>query len=136
MMFRSPAFLRQLALTVCLAGAPLLALGLAPRLSAVLTGDILGAEVPTGSASIDQARLPAEPGTLRVEVTRVGLPDGTILTVRITDCGQGPVGTITLRSGQGTLDARLPTCLVGRLSAILVNDGLTTILSGGAPWQF
>jgi hypothetical protein len=43
---------------------------------------------------------------------------------------------ITLSRGEGQLHATLPLgCQIGRTSSILVNEGATTLLSGGSPWQ-
>jgi hypothetical protein len=73
--------------------------------------------------------------TLDVKVTNVNLPNGTVLNVVLTDCGSAPAGTMKVNRGQGQLQTKVPGCQVGRTSAIDVNNGSTTILSGGAPWQ-
>jgi hypothetical protein len=73
--------------------------------------------------------------TFDVQVSNVNLPDGTILGVVLTDCGTAAVGTIKLNHEQGQLKTQVPGCQFGRQSAIYVNDGSTTILSGGSPWQ-
>jgi hypothetical protein len=106
-----------------------------PHLTTTLSGPAINGAVPTGTASVDQSGLPAKPLTLDVQITNVNLATGTVLSVVLTDCGAAPVGTIKLRSGQGRLQTKVPGCQVGRTSAIDVNNGSTTILSGGAPWQ-
>jgi len=111
------------------------ALAIYPHLNTTLSGPAINGVVPTGTATVDQSRLPANPLTLDVQVSNVNLPDGTVLSVVLTDCGTAPVGTIKLNRGQGQLKTKVPGCQVGRQSAIYVNNGSTTILSGGAPWQ-
>ena len=111
------------------------ALAIYPHLNTTLSGPAIGGVVPSGNATVDQSGLPAKPLTLDVQVSNVNLPDGTILSVILTDCGSAPVGTIKLNHEQGQLKTKVPGCQVGRQSAIYVNNGSTTILSGGAPWQ-
>jgi hypothetical protein len=106
-----------------------------PHLATTLSGPAINGVVPTGNATVDQSKLPTTPLTLDVQVSSVNLPDGTILSVVLTDCGTAPVGTIKLTHQQGQLKTKVPGCQVGRTSAIYVNNGTTTILSGGAPWQ-
>jgi uncharacterized lipoprotein YbaY len=48
-----------------------------------LTGPAIAGQVPRGTAEVDQT---AFPGTLTVRVSKVNLPDGTVLTVVLTDC--------------------------------------------------
>jgi hypothetical protein len=125
-----------LALSATIAGvvaSPTLAIY--PILNTTLSGPALNGVVPTGSATVDQAKLPQVPLTLGVEVSSVNLPDGTVLVVVVTDCGAAPVGTIKLVHEQGQLKTKVPGCQVGRLSAINVTDIASTILSGGALWQ-
>jgi hypothetical protein len=125
-----------LALVATLAGvvaSP--ALAIYPHLNTTLSGPPLNGVVPSGFATVDQSGLPARPLTLAVQVSNVNLPDGTILSVIVTDCGTAPLGTIKLNHEQGQLKTKVPGCQVGRESAIYVNNGSTTILSGGAPWQ-
>jgi hypothetical protein len=106
-----------------------------PQLSTTLTGPAINGVVPGGNAQVDQSKLPTQPGTVDVQVNNVNLPDGTVLGVVLTDCGSSPVGTITLRRGDGQLKTKLPVgCQIGRQSSIFVNNGSATILSGGAPW--
>jgi hypothetical protein len=111
------------------------ALAIYPHLNTTLSGPAINGVVPTGTATVDQSKLPTNPLTLDVQVSSVNLPDGTILSVVLTDCGTAPVGTIKLNHEQGQLKTKVPGCQVGRQSAIYVNNGSTTILSGGAPWQ-
>jgi hypothetical protein len=111
------------------------ALAIYPHLTTALSGPAINGVVPTGNATVDQSKLPTTPLTLNVEVGNVNLPNGTVLSVVVTDCGTAPVGTIKLDRGQGQLKTKVPGCQVGRQSAIDVNNRSTTILSGGAPWQ-
>jgi hypothetical protein len=111
------------------------ALAIYPHLNTTLSGPAINGVVPTGTAAIDQSKYPANPLTLDAQVSNVNLPNGTILSIVLTDCGTAPVGTIKLNRGQGQLKTKVPGCQVGRQSAIDVNNGSTTILSGGAPWQ-
>jgi hypothetical protein len=111
------------------------ALAIYPHLNTTLSGPAINGVVPGGNATVDQSKLPAVPLTLDVQVSNVNLPNGTILSVVVTDCGTAPVGTIKLTHEQGQLKTKVPGCQVGRQSAIYVNNGSATILSGGAPWQ-
>ena len=111
------------------------ALAIYAHLHTTLSGPAINGVVPAGSATVDQSKLPSVPLTLTVQVSSVNLPDGTVLSVVVTDCGATPVGTIKLTHEQGQLKTKVPGCQVGRLSAIYVNDNSSTILSGGAPWQ-
>ena len=112
------------------------ALAIYPHLNTTLSGPAINGVVPTGNATVDQSRLPANPLTLEVQVTNVNLPIGTILSVVLTDCGTAPVATIKLDNRQqGQARTKVPGCQVGRESAIYVKNGSTTILSGGAPLQ-
>ena len=105
------------------------------HLSTTLTGNAINGVVPGGQAAVDQSKLPKQPGTVDVQVSSVNLPDGTVLGVVLTDCGPSPVGTITLKGGSGQLRTKLPAgCQIGRTSSIFINNGSTTVLSGGAPW--
>jgi len=136
--------LRFAAFTLALVGAIVLAatstaLAVFPGLSTDLTGAAIDGVTPQGAARIDQSSFP---GTLEVRVSRVNLPDGTTLTVVISDCvsfGSPNVGTFTIAHGRArfvtTLPAAPSVCQVGRNSSITVNtDDGTVILRGGAPW--
>ena len=107
-----------------------------------LTGPDIGGRTPRGTATVDQSQLPA-PGVLDLRVSHVNLPDGTVLTVVITDCesfGSPTVGTITLERGRGRATITLPSepsvCQVGHNSSIFLKlaDG-TVVLEGGSPWE-
>ena len=111
------------------------ALAIFPQLTTSLSGPTIDGVAPTGDAKVDQSKLPAQPLALDVRVKNVNLPEGTVLSVVLTDCGASPVGTITLSRQEGQLRTTVPGCQVGRQSAIYVNSGSTRILSGGAPWQ-
>ena len=111
------------------------ALAIYAHLATALSGPAINGVVPGGNATVDQSGLPAKPLTLDLQVTNINIPDGTVLNVVLTDCGTAPVGTVKLNREQGQLRTKVPGCQVGRTSAIYVNKGSTTILSGGAPWQ-
>ena len=112
------------------------ALAVFPRLSTDLTGPAIEGVVPRGTAQVDQTQFP---GTLDVRVSRVNLPDGTVLTVIMTDCLPDSVGTITINKQKSRASILLPSqpsvCQVGHNSSIFLRLGETTILQGGAPWQ-
>ena len=138
---------RRISVTVAIAGllavisaAP--ALAVFPHIQTDLTGPAIAGQVPRGTAEVDQT---AFPGTLTVRVSKVNLPDGTVLTVALTDCEAfgtpgGVVGTLTLDRGRGRLTTVLPSepsvCQVGHNSAIFLKqaDG-TVVLEGGSPWE-
>jgi hypothetical protein len=108
-----------------------------------LTGPDIGGRTPRGTATVNQSQLPA-PGTLDLRVSHVNLPDGTVLTVEITDCesftGSPVVGTVTLENGRARATITLPSepsvCQVGHNSSIFLKlaDG-TMVLEGGSPWE-
>ena len=128
---RITRLLVALALSATIAGvlaSP--ALAIFPILNTTLSGPAINGVVPTGTATVNQSRLPEVPLTLSVQVSSVNLPDGTVLGVVVTDCGGAPVGTIKLVHEQGQLKTKVPGCQVGKLSAIDVNNGASTILSG------
>jgi hypothetical protein len=126
-------------LLAVLAATP--ALAVFPQLQTDLTGPAIAGQVPRGTAEVFQT---AFPGTLAVRVSKVNLPDGTVLSVVMTDCDiggtGGVVGTLTLDGGRGRLTTVLPSepsvCQVGHNSAIFLTqaDG-TVVLEGGAPWE-
>jgi hypothetical protein len=127
-------------LLAVLAATP--ALAVFPQLQTDLTGPAIDGQVPRGTAEIHQTTFP---GTLTVRVSKVNLPDGTVLNVVLTDCEAfgtpgGVVGTLTLDGGKGRLTTVLPSepsvCQVGHNSAIFLTlaDG-TVVLEGGAPWE-
>lgn len=130
---RSMVLITGIAVLIAATTAP--AFAIYALLSTTLTGPAINGVVPGGQAAVDQSKLPTHPGTVDVQVTSVNLPDGTVLGVVLTDCGASPVGTITLRGGDGQLKTKLPVgCQIGRQSSIFINNGSATILSGGAPW--
>jgi hypothetical protein len=67
-----------------------------------LSGPAIGGKTPSGQATADESQLTACGGytVLNVSITNVGLPDGTVLWVYYDG---GALGTITLRSGSGTM---------------------------------
>lgn len=135
--------------TIALGLLTILALATAAPVAAVfsvietdLTGPDIGGRTPRGSATVDQSQLPT-PGTLELRISHLDVPDGTVLTVEITDCeafsGSATVGTVTVERGRARASIELPSepsvCQVGHNSAIFLKltDG-TVVLQGGAPW--
>ena len=112
------------------------ALAVFPHISTDLTGPAIGGVVPRGTAEVDQTQFP---GTLDLRLSKVNLPDGTVLTVIMTDCLQDSVGTITINKQRARASILLPSepsvCQVGHNSSIFLRLGETTVLQGGAPWQ-
>ena len=102
--------IRRVSIAVALAGllavvAATPALAVFPHIQTDLTGPAIAGQVPRGTAEVDQT---AFPGTLTVRVSKVNLPDGTVLNVVLTDCEAfgtpcGVVGTLTLDGGKGRL---------------------------------
>jgi hypothetical protein len=102
-----------------------------------LAGSSFNGRTPSGQATADETRFSACGGfsLLSVQVKDVNLPDGTRLWVTLDF---GPVGTITLRGGSGTM----PTYNMGRFgvsnddvrvySALPDVAGAQQILIGGA----
>lgn len=74
-----------------------------------LSGPSFNGRTPSGQATADETRFSGCGGfsLLSVQVKNVALPDGTVLWVTLDF---SPVGTITLRSGGGTM----PTLNMGR----------------------
>ncbi len=112
------------------------ALALFASLSTDLAGPSIGGVLPQGTAAISQPGFPAQPGIVEIQVSNVNLPDGTLLSVFLTDCGPVAVGSMTLFSGQAQLKTAFRRgCQIGRLSKILVSDGTATVLSS-VRWNF
>jgi len=67
-----------------------------------LSGSPIGGRTPSGTATADETKFSGCGGfsTLSVQVKNVNLPDGTVLWVALDG---KPVGTITLKSGSGTM---------------------------------
>lgn len=92
---------------------------------------------PSGSANINQSKYPSSPGVLSIKMSNVKLPDGSVLTVNISDCPwYGPVAYLKVVGGSANLSTSLPgNCQVGRLSSITVLYNTTLISKGGNPWK-
>jgi hypothetical protein len=71
-------------------------------LKETLSGSSFNGQTPQGQATADETRFSGCGGfsILKVQVSKVGLPDGTRLWVTLDF---GPVGTITLQGGSGTM---------------------------------
>ncbi len=108
------------------------------KLTTSLTGPAISGAVPGGKASVNQGNYPVVPGMLAVNLSRINLPDGTVVSVNISDCPWfGPVAYLNIVGGSASISTSLPSsCQVGRLSTItIVNSTGTVILSGGRPWK-
>lgn len=107
------------------------------KLSTDLKGSAISGVTPTGKASVNQANYPVIPGLLAVNVSKVNLPDGSVLSVSISDCPWfGPVAYLKIVGGSASISTSLPSnCQVGRLSSITVTTQSSIILRGGNPWK-
>lgn len=92
---------------------------------------------PTGNASIDQSGYPTKAGILSIKVSKVNLPDGSILSVNLSDCPwYGAVAFIKIFGGSANISTSLPaTCQIGRLSSVTVGYKTAILLKGGSPWK-
>ena len=108
-----------------------------PKLSTDLTGSAIGGVTPNGKASVDQSSYPTVPVFVTVMVTKVNVPNGTVVAVNISDCvSYGPVAHLTIVNKTASLGTYLPSfCQVGRLSSITITNGTQVLLSGGNPWK-
>lgn len=108
-----------------------------PKLTTELTGSAIGGVTPSGKASADQSRYPTVPAFVTVMVTRVNVPDGTVVAVNLSTCTYfGPVAYLTIVNKTASLGTYLPSvCQVGRLSAITITKDTQVLLSGGYPWK-
>jgi hypothetical protein len=108
--------------------SPSLAASTGGTMKETLTGAAIGGVVPEGQALADMSHF-TEGGstTLTVQIRKVNLPDGTVLTVALDFT---PLGSITLRGGEGTLTVSLGHFGVSR-DQVAVKNGSATILSGG-----
>jgi hypothetical protein len=94
-----------------------------------LTGLAIGGVVPEGQALADQSNfLSGGSTTLTVQIKKVNLPDGTVLSVSLDFT---PVGTITLQRQEGTLVTSLGHFAVSFDQVRVNGSGGTTILIGG-----
>ena len=102
------------------------------RLKTTLAGPAIQGMKPTGNADFrtDGARL-----GLKVQVEKVNLPDGTVLTVAVVHTGVAvKAGTLTLVGGLGELDLRtqdgeiVPQVQAGDF--VVVMQGTTKRLAG------
>jgi hypothetical protein len=93
-----------------------------------LTGAAIGGVAPEGQALADQSQYLTGGSTiLTVQIKKVNLPDGTVLSVSLDFT---PVGSITVTKGEGTMRASLGHFAVSRDQVRVANNGVT-ILSGG-----
>jgi hypothetical protein len=107
------------------------------KLSTSLIGTSINGVTPSGNASVNQGNYPIIPGLLTIKVSKVNLPDGTVLSVNISDCPwYGAVAFLKVVDGSASLSTSLPSvCQVGRLSSITVSKNTTIYLRGGNPWK-
>jgi hypothetical protein len=93
-----------------------------------LSGPSIAGVKPEGQAFADMSQFQSGGSTiLTVQIRKVNLPDGTVLAVSLHFT---PVGSISLRSGEGSLTANLGHFGVSR-DPVVVKNGTTTILAGG-----
>src|SRR4051812_42570017 len=102
-----------------------------PKLSTPLVGTPINGVTPSGSARVDQSKLPQTPGTLTVEVKNVNLPDGTALAIELDGMA---VGTINLVRGQGKVSTTIPL-QVGRNTTIDVGVNGVVVLTNPSAWK-
>jgi hypothetical protein len=107
------------------------------KLSTSLTGAAISGVTPSGNASVNQGNYPVIPGLLTIKISKVNLPDGTVLSVNISDCPwYGAVAFLKVVDGSASLSTSLPSaCQVGRLSSITVSKNTTIYLRGGNQWK-
>jgi hypothetical protein len=122
-------------LTSLLIAAP--AYAIFPKLSTTLTAlATINGTKPSGNANLDQSRYPNSPGVLSVKVSKVSVPDGSILAVNLSDCPWfGPVAYVKIVKGSASVSTSLPaTCQIGRSSSITLIYNNLTVMKGGSPW--
>ncbi len=119
-------------------GATIPAYAIFAKLSTGLTAlVVIGGVKPSGSASVNQSNYPASPGILNVKVSKINLPDGTVLPVTMSDCPwYGAVAYLKVVSGSASISTSLPAnCQTGRLSSISILYKTSIVLTGGNPWK-
>ena len=106
---------------------PSLAASAGGTLKETLSGPAIGGVTPEGQALADESRFASGGSTtLTVQLRRVNLPNGTVLSVALDFT---PVGTISLSNGEGTLTANLGHFAVSR-DQVIVKSGSAVLLSG------
>jgi hypothetical protein len=137
--------LRRAAVLAAVAAVPLLAIEAAAdhcsRGQGTLTGPPIGGQTPQGKAEWKGNSF-CQPLEMKIEVSKVNLPDGTVLSVDA--CGStgttNIVGTIRLQGGSGKLQLskldgdpandNVPFCDMRFGSPVRILHGSTAILSG------
>ncbi len=107
-----------------------------PVQTTTLTGPAINGVVPTGTAEVNQCKLPKQFGTLTLKVQSVNLPDGTQLAVNYggVSAGQGVnLGSFKLSGQSGTFSAKLGT-MAGANDNIAVMQGAVIVLSNPTRW--
>jgi len=137
-MMKSTRF-NMLTLAFLLALVSVPAYALFAKLSTELVAQYsLDGQISKGKAAINQAGYPSKPGVLKISVSGVNVPDGTLLSVNMNDCPWfGPVAYLKVTGKGASLSTALPaSCQIGRTSTITVNTANNAILlKGGAPWK-
>jgi hypothetical protein len=108
------------------------------KLSTSLVGTSINGVTTSGKASVNQANYPVIPGLLMVNISKVNLPNGTVVSVSMSDCPWfGPVAYMNVVDGSASISTSLPSvCQTGRASSITINDqGGNVLLRGGSPWK-
>jgi hypothetical protein len=112
------------------------ALAIYPVQTTTLTGPAINGVVPTGTAEVNQCKLPKQFGTLTVKVQSVNLPDGTNLTVNYSSLTAGQfdnLGSFKLSNQSGSFSARLNR-MAGANDQIQLTQGSVVILSNPGRW--
>ena len=108
------------------------------KLSTSLTGAAISGVTPSGNASVNQGNYPVIPGLLMIKVSKINLPDGSVLPVTMSDCPWfGAVAYLKIVDGSASISTSLPSvCQTGRLSSITIsNQTGAVLLRGGNPWK-
>ena len=102
-----------------------------PVQTTTLTGPAINGVVPTGTAEVNQCKLPKQFGTPTVKVQSVNLPDGTNLTVNYSSLTAGQfdnLGSFKLSNQSGSFSTRLNR-MAGANDQIQLTQGPVAILS-------
>src|SRR3954469_6983913 len=102
-----------------------------PQLSTQLVGTPINGVTPSGTARVDQSKLPQTSGPLPVEVKNVNLPDRTALVIEMDGLA---VGTVNLVRGQGRVSTTIPL-QVGRGTIIKLGVDGVVVLTNPSTWK-
>ena len=128
-------------LMVCISVAVVLsspAYAIFGKLSTSLVGTSISGVTPSGKAPANQVNYPAIPDLLMVNISKMNLPNGTVVSVSMSDCPRfWPVAYMNVIDGSASISTSLPSvCQTGRASSITISDqGGNVLLRGGSPWK-